>query len=74
MTDLNEFDLWVFTKEPLEESSVVECPECKKASPIKTWWIGGVGCSDCGEHAAMVCPECCEHFDHVHCPHEFKVV
>lgn len=40
-----------------------KCPECKK----RVTFEGGhsVGCEDCGEHSAVMCPKCGEYFDHV---------
>lgn len=41
------------------------CPECKAAVPRDEWLDCRPGCSDCGDHAGIECPECGEQFDHV---------
>lgn len=35
-----------------------ECPECFVGSPIAEWRATEIGCEDCGEHPAVVCPDC----------------
>ena len=59
--------LWNIVPDP-SDASEVQCPECKEWSPLAEWTESEVGCEDCGSHAAMVCPECGEKFDHVHGP------
>ena len=41
------------------------CPRCEKESPVDDWEESSVGCEDCGEHDARVCPLCGEASDHV---------
>jgi predicted amidophosphoribosyltransferase len=38
------------------------CPECKQLVEFE---YGEVGCEDCGNHAAIMCPECNERWDSV---------
>ena len=62
--EICELSWWNFSKE-LEETSMIECPECKKLAPPRDWKEGEVGCEDCGTHSAIICPNCDEYFDHV---------
>ena len=62
---------WQFDK-PITDGSIIECPECNKSTPLSDWVESAVDCDICGDHASIVCPECCEHFDHVWAP-VFKV-
>lgn len=64
---------WHFDKKLETDQDLVECPKCKVYSLLVNWREGIVGCEDCGEHDAMVCPECDKYFDHVWGP-TFKVV
>lgn len=43
-----------------------KCPECGETSPAPEWGEAEVGCDDCGDHSADVCPRCGEKFDAVH--------
>lgn len=42
-----------------------ECPECKAWSPVSLWKATEVGCEDCGDHSARLCPLCEECIDEV---------
>lgn len=64
---------WTFDKRLETEEDLVECPICKVYSRLHEWIDGEVYCELCGEHRAMVCPECDEAFDHVWSP-EFRVI
>ena len=61
---------WNFLPGLQSEEDLVKCPDedCGKESPLKEWTVGSVGCELCGDHDAMVCPECEEMFDHVWSP------
>lgn len=52
---------------PLTDTCEVQCNGCKVFSPLSEWKEGYVGCEDCGDHAAMCCPqpECYHCEDHV---------
>lgn len=72
MTPIDAESLWSFTA-PITEESLIECPECKEASPLSEWQESEVYCEDCGSHAAMMCPKCEERFDHVYQEVDFVV-
>jgi hypothetical protein len=59
--------IWDFTADPIDTSDI-QCPGCQEWSPLAEWREGEAACDQCGSHAAMVCPKCNEHFDHVHGP------
>lgn len=54
-----------FEPEPKDGGDLVVCPECKEASPIRGWRESSVYCDVCGDHPALVCPECEEYIDSV---------
>jgi Zn finger protein HypA/HybF involved in hydrogenase expression len=56
---------WKFDPKLTSEADLVKCPECQASSPIKDWEGGSVYCELCGDHDAIVCPNCDESFDHV---------
>lgn len=62
--EIKEFYLWEFEPE-LDTGSFIECPGCGEWSCHTEWEKGLVGCDCCGDHDAIVCPECLEYFDHV---------
>ncbi|WP_175785545.1 hypothetical protein [Burkholderia ambifaria] len=57
---------WTFDP-ALTDASEVLCGECNGWSPIADWETSLVECETCGDHAAIVCPLCEHHHDHVHC-------
>jgi protein-arginine kinase activator protein McsA len=57
--------MWFPDDEPLR------CPECHEDVKRADWIGTSVGCSDCGDHAAIECPQCGEAFDHVWGPRRF---
>lgn len=57
--------LWSFEPHDPADTSEVRCNECEAWSPLADWTEGIAYCEDCGDHAAMVCPLCGEHVDHV---------
>jgi hypothetical protein len=65
--EINDFWLWEFDKE-LKEDCLIKCPECNKFNNHKLWTEGEAECDDCGSHAAIICPECDEYFDHINGP------
>lgn len=54
------------------KSKEIRCPECKDWSKYSEWRIGNVGCQDCGDHTALVCPRCDEPTDHVWSEDKFE--
>ena len=64
---IEELHWWEFDKEP-EMGCEIQCPECLTWHPHEEWHKGLVGCELCGDHDALVCPACGEHFDHVKGP------
>ena len=48
-----------------DDAKEIKCPECKEWSKYSEWTEGSVGCEDCGDHTALVCPNCVEAIDHV---------
>ena len=57
--------LWEFELGLQSDSDLIQCPECGEYNALKEWREGTVGCEDCGEHTAMVCPACERAFDRV---------
>ena len=69
----NDARFWKFS-DAIADDSIIECSDCNQSSPLSEWIESGAWCEDCGdEHAAMVCPKCATHFDHVKAS-EFKVM
>ena len=64
---IDELDFWLFAEDP-HEGCEIECPSCKTWNSHKNWREGEVYCEDCGEHSAIICPNCEEYFDHVWSP------
>lgn len=58
---------WNFEPKPIEGCDI-QCPECKAWSSHRAWTETEVGCEDCGDHAAIACPQCSHPVDHVHSP------
>lgn len=64
----SEFGGWVGA---LRDDDVVCCSDCKQWTPLADWIDSYVGCEDCGEHTATVCPECDTQYDVIfagYCP------
>lgn len=59
---------WSFDA-PVADDSEIHCHECGEWSLLAEWERGYVDCDTCGDHDAMVCPKCDEHYDHVHSSH-----
>lgn len=47
------------------------CPECGATPPADEWRSTTVYCEDCGDHAAIECPNCEKVFDMVFRDEEF---
>jgi hypothetical protein len=63
LTDANPW--WTFEPPLQSNADKVVCSECSVASPLSEWREGEVYCEVCGDHSAMICPNCEEPFDHV---------
>lgn len=60
---------WLISpEENLVNGCELKCPECKKWANHNEWKESYVYCEDCGDHAAIECPNCDERFDHVWSP------
>ena len=51
--------------EDVHNDQIVQCPECEHICKAKKWRNTTVPCEDCGEHSAVICPNCDEVFDTV---------
>jgi hypothetical protein len=49
---------WWDYDSPLFEGCFIECPKCFVATSHEEWEESCILCDDCGEHAALVCPNC----------------
>lgn len=67
----DKFFLFDFDKE-LKPNCKIKCNDCNKWVNEKDWIETCNYCEDCGDHAALMCPECGGIFDMVYHP-EFKV-
>ena len=62
---IDDLDLYNF-KPDVQEGDEIQCPECEEWTPHTEWTEGEVGCEDCGEHMALICPKCEARNDHVY--------
>lgn len=62
----NEFNSTYEAVVQVTDTSEILCPECNEYSKIARWVEVTVPCELCGDHYAIVCPVCEEHFDHVY--------
>ena len=60
-------EMYAYDIEPFDGCEI-QCPECKEWSNIENWKEYTVPCDICGDHDAIMCPECTELFDHVYSP------
>ncbi len=54
-------------------SSMLRCAECGLWSQVWRWKHTEIFCEICGDHEALMCPECMEHFDCVWDDEEIEV-
>lgn len=68
MADLDYIKSFCSNKNAVTKDSKVQCCECMKYIAIEDWEEFSAECELCGDHSALICPECDEIIDSMYAP------
>lgn len=71
--DIDDFYLWNITPEPVSGCEI-KCTECGEWSHHEKWEESFIDCEICGDHDAMICPNCNESLDRVFTETESRLI